>query len=152
MAEPPAPDPVRPPVDWRYRIFVAAMLAIAGTALFLGVRATDTDGEGSATVDARPDVVERVVPRNGAHVPRQTEIGIDLKSGYEGALIVNGVSIPTEEMRLVPEQNQVFFTPGEGKILEQLPPGRTCVTAIAWRSADGRGTNDLRFQWCFDVT
>ncbi len=65
--------------------------------------------------------MEHLVPRNGAEVLRQSELGIDLAPGYEGTLVVNGVEMPTAQLRLVPEQNQVFFTPGEGKVIDELP-------------------------------
>ena len=54
---------------------------------------------------------------------RQAELGIDLAPGYDGTLAVNGVDIPVEDQRRVPEQNEVFFTPGEGKAVEQLLAG-----------------------------
>ena len=71
---------------------------------------------------------------------RQAELGIDLAPGYDGTLAVNGVEIPVEEQRRVPEQNQVFFTPGEGKVVERLLAGPNCATAIVWKAADGPGT------------
>ncbi|MEQ1788292.1 MAG: hypothetical protein ABL966_14665, partial [Acidimicrobiales bacterium] len=116
-----------------------------------GVRATDT-GDGDAGVLGQQGVVEHLVPRGGDEVIRQSELGIDLAPGYEGALELNGIAIPTEELRLVPEQNQVFFTPGDGKAVERLHAGPNCVTASVWKSADGRGTaNDKSFTWCFSA-
>jgi hypothetical protein len=135
----------------RYRSLVAVALLVAGAALFLGVRATDTGGEDAVEVRSRPDVVEHVFPPNGDQVLRQTEIGIDLAPGHEGTLIVNGQPIPEDELRLVSEQNQVFFLPGEGTTFPELPGGRICVTALVWRSADGPGVNDQTFRWCFEV-
>jgi hypothetical protein len=58
-----------------------------------------------------------------------------------------------EDQRRVPEQNQVFFTPGEGKAVEQLLAGPNCAMALVWRAADGRGTpSDRSFTWCFEAT
>lgn len=150
-ADPTPRLPPRPPSSWRYRAGVAAALAAAGLALFLGVRATDTD-DPSPTVGGRPDVVERVVPRQGAEALRQVEVGVDLAAGYEGGLILNGTAIPTDELRLVPEQNQVWFAPGPGRTFETLPTGQNCVTAVVFKSEDGPGPGNLSFQWCFDVT
>src|SRR3546814_14504295 len=70
-------------------------------------------------------------------VLRQSEIGVDLGPGYEGDLVVNGQPIPEEELRRVPEQNQVFYLPGKGTTFEELPGGTNCVTAIA-RSEERR--------------
>jgi hypothetical protein len=63
------------------------------------------------------------------------------------------VDIPVEDQRRVPEQNQVFFTPGDGKAVEHLVAGPNCVTATVWKAADGPGTaNDRSFSWCFEAT
>lgn len=151
----PAPSaalPPRSPASWRYRAFVAVALVLAAAALAVGVRATQTGGDHPAAVSGRTDVVEQLYPRDGAEVLRQVEIGIDLAPGYAGRLVVNEEPVPEDDLRLVPEQNQVFFLPGPGKVLETLPAGTTCVTAVVWRSADGPGLADLTFRWCFDVT
>jgi hypothetical protein len=138
--------------DTRFRLLIAVMVATAGVALYAGVRATDTGGEDPVTVSGRPDVVEHLVPGAGDEVIRQAELGVDLAPGYDGTLLVNGVEIPTEELRRVPEQNQVFFTPGEGKVVEQLNAGPNCATAIVWKASAGRGTaDDQTFSWCFDA-
>ena len=137
--------------DTRFRLLIAGMVVAALAALFAGVRATDTGSDDPVTVAGRPDVVEHLIPRAGAEVIRQAQLGIDLAPGHEGTLVLNGVAIPTDELRLVPEQNQVFFTPGEGKVVEELDAGRTCVDAIVWRSEDTRGPQDQRFRWCFEA-
>lgn len=154
MAHPVPEDaaPARRPVSWRYRAFVAVALLVAGAALVVAVWATRTDEDEPAVVNGRAEVVEQVYPRDGAEVLRQVEIGIDLAPGHEGRLYVNGEAIPEDDLRLVPEQNQVFFLPGPGKALETLPSGTSCVTAVVWRSAEGRGADDSSVQWCFDVT
>jgi hypothetical protein len=148
------PEPVRRPrmSDTRFRLLIAVMVATAGVALYAGVRATDTGGEDPVTISGRPDVVEHLVPGAGDEVIRQAELGVDLAPGYDGTLLVNGVEIPTEELRRVPEQNQVFFTPGEGKVVEKLNAGPNCATAIVWKASAGRGTaDDQTFSWCFDA-
>src|SRR3546814_10058714 len=97
-------------------------------------------------------MVEHVYPTNGDQVLRQSEIGVDRGPGYEGDLVVNGQPIPEEELRRVPEQNQVFYLPGKGTTFEELPGGTNCVTAIAWRSATGRGVDEQTFSWCFEAS
>lgn len=134
----------------RHRTLIVALVVLAAVAIVAGVRATDTSDEDTP---ARSDVVERLIPRPDAEVIRQAELGIDLAPGYDGTIQVNGEEIPVEEQRRVPEQNQVFFTPGEGTSVERLQAGPNCVTAIVWKAADGRGTaNDQSFSWCFEAT
>jgi hypothetical protein len=93
------------------------------------------------------------VPKPDDEVVRQLELGVDLAPGYDGTLAVNGVEIPVDEQRRVPEQNEVYFTPGEGKSVERLLAGRNCVVATVWKTSDGPGTaNDKTIPWCFEAT
>ena len=143
-----APLPA-PMSQGRYRLLIGVLVVGAGVALLAALRATETGD------DAEPasEVVERLIPQNGDEVLRQAEIGIDLAPGYEGTILLNGVEIPVEDQRRVPEQNQVFFTPGEGKAVERLLAGPNCVTAIVWKASDGRGTSrDQSVPWCFEAT
>ena len=134
----------------RYRLLIGVLLVGAAVALFVAVRATDTGDEESGPAS---DVVERFVPGAGDEVVRQAELGVDLAAGYDGTILLNGVEIPEDEQRRVPEQNQVFFTPGEGKAVERLLAGPNCATALVWKTADGRGTaNDRTLTWCFEAT
>jgi hypothetical protein len=135
----------------RDRLGVTVALIVAAIALYAGVRATET-GDDEVLVNGQPGVVEQIVPRQGAEALQQSEIGIDLAAGYEAGLILNGTVIPTDELRLVPEQNQVFFAPAPDRTFETLPAGQNCVTAVVWKSSEGRGSSDLSYQWCFDVT
>ena len=148
---PPPSRPVRPPSSLRYRVLVVVGLLVAAAAFTAAFIRTDTDDDPPVTISGRPDVVEHVIPPDGASIQRQSEIGVDLSPGYEGRLVIGDLEVPEGELRIVPEQNQVFFTAGEGKAVEELPPGRNCITAIAWRTQLGRGTDDQRIRWCFDV-
>jgi hypothetical protein len=119
-------------------------------ALGVGILVTDTQGPDGTT---QSEIVEHLIPKADDEILRQSELGIDLAPGYDGTLAVNGVDIPVEDQRRVPEQNQVFFTPGEGKAVEQLLAGPNCATATVWKAVDGPGTaNDRTFTWCFEAT
>jgi len=142
-----APPPLSP---GRYRLLVGGLAVLAVVAAVVGFLATDADHPDK---DARTDVVERFVPKPDDEVVRQFELGVDLAPGYDGTLTVNGVPIPVKEQRRVPEQNEVYFTPGEGKSVERLNAGPNCVAATVWKAADGPGTaNDQTFTWCFEAT
>jgi hypothetical protein len=145
-------QPEWPAASTRYKVGVIVAVAIAAGAMWLAISRTNTDPDEPVHVASRPDVVEHLIPFNGASIQRQQEIGVDLAPGYEGTLVVDGQEIPADEQRIVPEQNQVFFTAGEGKTVEELPAGTNCVVAIAWKSQNGRGPADEQFRWCFEVT
>ena len=143
----PAPSPMS---SGRYRLLVGGLIGGAAIALAVGIAVTDTSDPDDAT---QSEFVEHLIPQRDAEVLRQAELGIDLAPGFDGTLAVNGVAIPVEDQRRVPEQNQVFFTPGDGKAVEQLQAGRNCVTATVWEAADGPGTpKDRTVEWCFEAT
>ena len=153
MTDPTANRPTNQRSSLRYQLAVTAAIIVAAAALFAGIRATKSGQPDSVLINGRPDVVEHLIPSEGTEALQQAEVGIDLAPGYAGALILNGTFIPTDELRLVPQQNQVFFAPGPDRVFDVLPPGRNCVTAVVWKSSEGRGTpSELSFQWCFDVT
>jgi hypothetical protein len=137
--------------DRRFRLLVAAGIVVAATMIFIAVEITDTDPE-AATRAAAPNKIEHVIPVAGSSVLRQSEIGIDLAPGYDADLTIDGIPIPRDELRQVPQQGQLFFTPGKGKAIEELEAGDTCVDATIWKSSEGKGVNDTPVQWCFTVT
>ncbi len=152
VSEPLADGPSSPTSNLRYRIIVTLAVVVAAIALITGIRHTQSEDASPVIVNGRPDVVEHLIPAQNAEILQQSEIGIDLAPGYEGILVLNETTIPQDELRLVPEQNQVYFSPGPGRIFRALPSGQNCATAIVWQSAHGRGPGDLSFRWCFDVT
>ena len=134
----------------RYRLVVGGLVALAAIAAVVGFLVTDVDKPDQIE---SADIVERFVPKPDDEVVRQLELGVDLAPGYDGTLAVNGVEIPVDEQRRVPEQNEVYFTPGEGKSVERLLAGRNCVVATVWKTSDGPGTaNDKTIPWCFEAT
>ncbi len=111
-----------------------------------------TLGRGTSDVVATADAVEQLVPARGAQVLRQAEIGIDLAPEWTALLVVNGVEIPEDQLRRVEAQNQVFFTAGPGREIEELPAGLVQVTALIWRPVAGETREDAdRVQWSFQV-
>nr|MBA3302756.1 hypothetical protein [Acidimicrobiia bacterium] len=48
-------------------------------------------------------------------------------------------------------QNRLYYVPGPGKQIEQLPTGETCATAVIWLQTESRATSQ-DVSWCFRVT
>lgn len=160
--ETPDPTPTRSP--WLRRALIAALLLGAVAVLVLGGRDADTDG---ISTDRDPAIVSQF-PMPGATALRQTEIGVMLKAGYDGRLVVNDIEIPEEQMEgaidpnsVTPEElrrygirpnnrNSVFFKPGPGKVLTELPNGevRVSVRYFKDRQAQARGRT---VSWTFQV-
>lgn len=108
----------------------------------------------NANTDIVPtgDAVEALVPADGSQVLRQSEIGIDLAPEWTGVLQVNGIEIPEDQLRRVPAQNQVFFTPGPGQEIEELPAGRVQIVALIWRPVAGETSDDAdTIRWSIQV-
>lgn len=98
------------------------------------------------------DAVEALVPADGSQVLRQSEIGIDLAPEWTGVLQVNGIEIPEDQLRRVPAQNQVFFTPGPGQEIEELPAGRVQIVALIWRPVAGETRDEAdTIRWSIQV-
>jgi len=132
----------------RVATVVVVLVVLAG--FTLAVRHAKT-GDPEIQESGPSDVWELQQPANGDHVLRQAQIGIDLLPGWTGVLIVNGTEIPEDQLQRVPALYQVFFTPAEGAEIEQLPPGRNCVSAIVWRVESTRADAHSPIDWCFFV-
>lgn len=132
------------------RVTIGALLLLAAGLVWYSASIKGEETPASLTDAA----VEGLTPaRDTPTAIRQAEIGIDLVSGYDADLIINGVDIPQDEERNNAPLNQVFFAPGEGKVIEALAPGEVTVTAIIWRPAEGesRESGSREVSWSFRV-
>ncbi|MBA3653134.1 MAG: hypothetical protein H0W70_02955 [Actinobacteria bacterium] len=131
----------------RRRIIITLLLA-AACAGFVFAFTRPTDNQQPALRDA---AVRHVEPTPGALVLRQTEVSIDLDAGYRGVLNVDGREIPDDQLDRIGGLNRVAFTPGDGKDIKQLAPGRHKVTAIFWPVDRTRDDAGRQFVWNFEV-
>ena len=97
--------------------------------------------------------VEQLIPPRNSEILRQDVTGVDLRPGWTGVLIVNGVEIPEDQLDLdnLESLGQVLFTPGYGKAVERYEAGENCVTAVVWRVEESRA-DSRNVDWCFNVT
>lgn len=130
------------------RVITATLLLAA----LVGFVYAFTLGRGTTDIVPTGDAVERLVPPQGSQILRQSEIGIDLAPEWTGVLQVNGLEIPEDQLRRVPAQNQVFFTPGPGQEIEELPAGQVNVVALIWRPVADETREDAdTVRWSFSV-
>lgn len=139
------------PYSTRFKIVASAVVAVAVALLVVAVRSFDDGNDDPVLRSGDQDVVEALIPRRDAQVPRQSRVGIDLAIGWEGTLVIDGVEIPADQLDVTPELGLIEYTPGDGKAVEELRPGQNCVSAVIWRSQDGRGVADRTVPWCFEV-
>lgn len=135
----------------RFKLGAIAVVAVAALLFALAIRLFDDGGDDPVLRGGDAAVVESLLPARNDQVPQQSNVGIDLVTGWEGTLVIGGVEIPEDQLQITPEIGLIEYTPGDGKAVEQLDAGRNCVSAIIWRVADGRGVDDRTIPWCFEV-
>jgi hypothetical protein len=125
------------PYSPRFKVIAVIVLALAIAAFVAANQATN-------------ETVEQRIPAPGSQVPQQSTVGIDLLSGWEGTLQLNDVEIPMDQLKLTPELARIEFTPGDGKVVEELQAGLNCVKAVVWPIPEGRDAA-RQIPWCFTV-
>lgn len=123
-----------------YTLLGLALVAIiAGSILFIP----------SGNPETLPDAVETYAPRDGDIVVNPIRVLIDLQSNYEALFVIDGISIPQDQVDSIFETGRYQFTPGEGKVIERWTPGSHTVVA-SWIGGPGsvdKGT----LVWTFEV-
>lgn len=120
-----------------------------------------------------PDAIESIDPGDGDRVLRQTRLFVDLVTGYEAVLVVNGIEIPTVRIDALsaadgtapqpgeqvvlppvsiydPGNATIVFQPTEGAPVESLAQGSHEATVIYWRADESR-ERARQFTWSFRV-
>jgi hypothetical protein len=133
----------------RRRVAITALLAFAVALLLWATTQDAEDGNGARVVDS---AVERLVPDDGDATLRQAEIGVDLAPGWTAALAIDGRPIPDDEVRRNDPLNQVFFTPGEGRVIDELAPGPHQASALIWRPVEEEREDGRTVSWRFRVS
>ncbi len=121
-----------------------------------------------------PDEIESVVPvPDAVQALSQTNVVVDLQSGFTGELIIDGVTIPTidlfevdraAELDLEPGRQvslppatvyeagnaTLTYTPSDGAPIESFESGRHEVRVVFWPIEEGRSSASS-FTWTFNV-
>jgi hypothetical protein len=63
-------------------------------------------------------------------------------------MLINSQAVPQDQVQVNQLLNQYSYTPGPGKEISSLPPGRNCVQIFIKRAADA-ADNGHSFSWCF---
>jgi len=159
-------DRPRPADPWRWPRRALMACALGAAIAFLVVTLQKSPESSSRPGAVTDPAVVRAEPAPGAHVLRQTSVGVELLPGYDGELVIDGVAIPEDqldgavgpgdrgydpELGIRPNnRNQVFFTPGPDKAVDRYDTGEVHVTARFWNIADGRSAART-ISWAFFV-
>ena len=152
-------------------LFVASVVIAAGLAMMAWALAAAITGDDG--ID-RPEAIESVQPvENAVQVLSQERIVVDLQSGYEAVLIVDGIELPTTiigqsdvdpNVQAQPGQQidlpttavfdpgnaVISFQPVEGALIETFDEGTHEATVRFWKIEDGPDQARV-YTWTFEV-
>ena len=136
-------------VNWSLRKGVASSLTIL-VILALGlVIWVAYSTRGSPQPTTLPSGLLAVIPEEGDQAPKQTLVGVSLSPGWEPTLIIDGVSIPNNQLDAGTQQlGEFFFSPGSDMVISQLRRGLICARVIAIPIIDVEADN-INYQWCW---
>ena len=129
------------------RVVSSLLLTVA----FVGIVVAFILHDDSPNPLLRPRAVRAIAPEPASLQLRQTEIFAELDPLYRGGLSVNGTEIPDDQLDIIEGLNRYSFTPGEGKEVDELPPGRNCAV-VTFDQAANPGTDPGNYRWCFNVS
>jgi hypothetical protein len=144
-------DHTRRPFITRRRVVISVLLAGCAVGLVYGASIGRPDNKPIVYTDP---AIKSLTPQPGEAAPRQARIGVTLNAAYTLAqqntsgMSINGQGIPQDEIDVVAGLNQFFYTPGPGKEVSSLPPGRNCATLMIKRVSDP-ADNGHPYGWCF---
>ena len=124
------------------RSIIALLLLVVAASVFGLTRLS------SGPSQAVSAIIESTVPGNGDQIQQQSPITVDLLSGWDAKLTIDGRAIPDQQLQKVKEQGIIKFQPGPGKVLEYFPAGQNCVTLTYWQLANPDSTFTAP-AWCF---
>lgn len=128
----------------RYRI-ILLLLGLALIAVVVG--AVLFSPQGSPT--NYPAAVESISPEDAALVFANTQVVLDLESGYRAHFVIDDIEIPDDEVRWIEQTGLHIFEPGPGKTIEAWTPGFH-VVAITWDRTSGL-PDPGNIRWSFRV-
>ena len=151
------------PSSRRWSRYVGPALVALGILLVIFALLLTTRGSEDIRVEGNP-TIEALIPEANSEVLRQSAVGIDLISGYEAELTINGIPIPPDQINVLRDEenpresastggsfsstlNRFMFQPLEGRAVPELLGGRNCVIAEFWPLSDPSVRRTI--EWCF---
>jgi hypothetical protein len=128
----------------RYRI-TFTLLGLALAAVAVGVVVLAPEGGPSEV----PPIVESYSPADGSTVLRQINVEINLPVDYQVVMVVDGVTIPTSEIKETPETGRFSWEPSETTIIPEWSVGYHTVW-VRWDRANGP-PDPGEWSWTFRV-
>lgn len=133
------------------RVIISVLLAACAVGLAYGASLGRPDNKPITYSDP---AIKSLTPQPGDLALRQARVGVTLATPYtlaqqsSSGMSINGQGIPQDQIEVIPGLNQYFYTPGPGKEVSSLPPGRNCAQLIIKRVIDPTDQGHP-FSWCF---
>lgn len=125
------------------KVLIGAILAaLVGVSVLYFVKAPGSSNEPVSAI------IESISPGNGDKTLQNGQLSIDLLTGWDASLVIDGKPIPDDQLKKVPPQGTIVFQPGPDKVLESFPAGQNCVVMTYWQLATGPDTSFSK-SWCF---
>jgi hypothetical protein len=135
------------PAFTRRRVVVSVLLAAAAVGT---VYAFTLHEEPEPLRFANP-AVRTVYPKPGERVLRQTTVFVELAAGHDVRdIVIQGTAVQRRDLEVIPGLNRFGYTPGEGKVIEELEPERTCPT-VEFVDTSVADSPLQSFSWCFSL-
>ena len=141
---------------------IAACLVAIGVGISIAVTGVDRQG--------LPTSIEQVSPpRAASQVPAQTQVFVDLQTGFTGVLVIDGLELetvnlddvrnnakPGQEVTLPPTtifepgNATLTFDPSPESTISEFSQGEHIIKVIFWKVIEGRG-RARSYTWSFTV-
>lgn len=101
-----------------YTVLAVALVAIVGGAiLFIP----------SGDPETLPAAVETYAPRDGDLVAQPVRVVVDLLANYSAVFVIDGITIPDDQVDSIPATGRYQFEAGDGKAIERWEGGEHTV-------------------------
>jgi hypothetical protein len=108
----------------QYRI-VYLLLGLALIAVIVGTVLLLPSGEEAQL----PEAVESYSPADRDIVLQPVRVVLDLAPNYEARFVIDGISVPPDQVDSIPATGRHQFDPGPGKVIERWTSGDHTVVA-----------------------
>ena len=107
-----------------YRI-IYTLLGIAFAAIVAGAILFIPSGD----PEVLPGAVESYSPADGDLVVQPVKVVLDLQPNYDARFVIDGITIPPDQVDSILQTGRHQFEPGAGKAIERWTPGDHTVVA-----------------------
>jgi hypothetical protein len=103
----------------------------------------------SGNPEQLPSAIQQYAPRDGDITINPVKVVLDVQPNYAVTFVIDGITIPEDDLDAIIEIGRYQFEPGVGKIIDRWTPGKHTVVA-SWVGGVA-GTDSGTLVWTFTV-